>query len=94
MAQVKRRVTPLRAVANSYEAGITDEFIKPIVVTDEKQNPVATIQEGDVVLCFNFRTDRGREITLALTQQDFPEQGMKALKLHYITLTNYDKFIP
>ncbi len=80
----------LQAVEKSYAANITDEFIKPIVVADDQQNPVATIQEGDVVLCFNFRTDRGREITQVLTQQDFPEQGMKALSLRYVTLTNYD----
>ena len=80
----------IKAVEKSYREDVTDEFIQPIVVVDEKQNPVATIQEGDVVLCFNFRTDRGREITLALTQKDFPEQGMKALKLHYVTLTNYE----
>jgi len=81
---------PIQAVEKSYEAGVTDEFIKPIVVVDDKGNPIATIRDGDVVLCFNFRTDRGREITLALTQQDFPDQGMKALNLNYITLTNYD----
>ncbi len=80
----------IKAVEKSYEAGVTDEFIKPIVVVDANNNPLTTIQEGDVVLCFNFRTDRGRQITQALTQQDFPEQGMKKLKLHYITLTNYD----
>lgn len=79
----------LSAVQNSYEANVTDEFIKPIVITNEGK-PVATIQPGDVVLCFNFRTDRGREITQVLTQQDFPEHGMKALDLHYVTLTNYD----
>ncbi len=79
----------LAGIQQSYEAGVTDEFIKPIVIT-EGSKPVATIQEGDVVLCFNFRTDRGRQITMALTQQDFPEQGMKKLPLHYITLTNYD----
>lgn len=79
----------LAGIQQSYEAGVTDEFIKPIVVT-ESGKPVATIREGDVVLCFNFRTDRGRQITMALTQQDFPEQGMKKLHLHYITLTNYD----
>ncbi len=79
----------LAAVQKSYDADVTDEFIKPIVVV-ENNKPVATIQPGDVVLCFNFRTDRGREITQALTQQDFPEQNMKALNLHYITLTNYD----
>jgi 2,3-bisphosphoglycerate-independent phosphoglycerate mutase len=80
----------LTAVEKSYAAGVTDEFIKPIVAVDEKNQPLATIQEGDVVLCFNFRTDRGREITMALTQQDFHEHNMYALKLHYLTLTNYD----
>lgn len=79
----------LAAVQKSYDANVTDEFIKPIVVTSEEK-PVATIQKGDVVLCFNFRTDRGREITQVLTQQDFPEHDMKALELFYITLTNYD----
>lgn len=80
---------PLQAVQRSYDNNVTDEFIKPIVVTDSQQR-AATIQEGDVVLCFNFRTDRGRQITQALTQQDFPEQGMKKMDLYYITLTNYD----
>ncbi len=79
----------LAAIRKSYEDGVTDEFIKPIVLQENGQ-PVATISEGDVVLCFNFRTDRGREITQVLTQQDFPEVGMKKLPLHYITLTNYD----
>lgn len=69
---------------------MTDEFIQPIVITDDDKKPLATIQEGDVVLCFNFRTDRGRQITQALTQQDFPEAGMKILPLYYVTLTNYD----
>lgn len=79
----------LQAIQKSYDANVTDEFIKPIVVTNGGK-PIATIQPGDVVLCFNFRTDRGREITQVLTQQDFPEQDMKALNLHYVTLTNYD----
>ena len=78
------------ALKKSYADNVTDEFIKPIVLVDAAQQPVATIQEGDVVLCFNFRTDRGRQITQALTQQDFPEQGMKKLQLDYITLTSYD----
>jgi 2,3-bisphosphoglycerate-independent phosphoglycerate mutase len=82
---------PLDAVQRSYDGGVTDEFIKPIAVLGDNGKPMATISEGDVVLCFNFRTDRGREITQVLTQQDFPEQGMKKLKLHYITLTNYDE---
>jgi 2,3-bisphosphoglycerate-independent phosphoglycerate mutase len=86
----EKTTDPLAAVQRSYSADVTDEFIKPIALVDNQQNPVATIQEGDVVLCFNFRTDRGRQITQALTQQDFPEQQMKKLSLHYITLTNYD----
>jgi 2,3-bisphosphoglycerate-independent phosphoglycerate mutase len=81
---------PLGSLQKSYSNNVTDEFIKPIVVTDEKLEPVATIKEGDVVLCFNFRTDRGREITEVLTQQNFPEHNMKKLPLYYITLTNYD----
>jgi 2,3-bisphosphoglycerate-independent phosphoglycerate mutase len=79
----------ISAIQKSYDNNVTDEFIKPIVITENGQ-ALATIKEGDVVLCFNFRTDRGRQITQALTQQDFPEQGMKKLNLHYITLTNYD----
>ncbi len=79
----------LKSIQQSYDNNVTDEFIKPIVVTENNQ-PVATIKEGDVVLCFNFRTDRGREITEALTQQDFPQNGMKKMPLYYITLTNYD----
>ena len=77
-------------IQESYDADVTDEFLKPIVVT-ENEKPVGKIEDGDVVLCFNFRTDRGREITEVLTQKDFPEQDMKALDLRYLTLTNYDK---
>ncbi|QOR73953.1 2,3-bisphosphoglycerate-independent phosphoglycerate mutase [Cruoricaptor ignavus] len=80
----------LQAMQNSYNQEVTDEFIKPIVLT-ENNLPVAKIENGDVVICFNFRTDRGREITEALTQRDFPEFGMHTLQLHYVTLTNYDK---
>ncbi len=81
---------PLAAVQESYDNNVTDEFIKPISITDDKGQPLATVDEGDVVLCFNFRTDRGREITQVLTQQDFPDQQMKKRKLYYITLTTYD----
>ena len=81
---------PLAAIQASYDADVTDEFIKPIIVTDGNGAPVAKVAEGDAVIVFNFRTDRGREITQALTQKDFPEQDMKALKLHYVTMTNYD----
>lgn len=82
---------PLAAIKQSYEAGVTDEFIKPIIVTDGKNKPLATIKDGDVVVCFNFRTDRCREITIALTQQAFPEENMHPLQLHYVTMTEYDK---
>lgn len=80
----------LAAVEESYEAGVTDEFILPIIAVKEDGSPVAVIEEDDVVVCFNFRTDRGREITEALTQQDFHEQNMHKLNLRYITMTNYD----
>ncbi|MCE6988394.1 2,3-bisphosphoglycerate-independent phosphoglycerate mutase [Dyadobacter sp. CY323] len=80
----------LKAVQTSYEEGITDEFILPIIATNEDGSPLALIEDGDVVLCFNFRTDRGREITEVLTQQDFHEQNMHKLNLKYITMTNYD----
>ncbi len=80
----------IAAVENSYRAQITDEFIQPTVIVDEGQSPLARIQEGDAVLCFNFRTDRCREITQVLTQMDIPEQGMKKMDLHYTTMTQYD----
>jgi 2,3-bisphosphoglycerate-independent phosphoglycerate mutase len=80
----------LQAIQESYDEGVTDEFIKPIVHVDEDSRPLATIEEGDAVICFNFRTDRGRQITQALTQKAFPEQNMQPLKLKYVTLTNYD----
>lgn len=79
------------AIRASYDEKVTDEFIKPIVCVDAEGQPLAKIAEGDVVICFNFRTDRGREITQALTQQDFPEQNMHALKLEYFTMTRYDE---
>jgi 2,3-bisphosphoglycerate-independent phosphoglycerate mutase len=80
----------LEIIEKSYAAGVTDEFIKPGVVTDSGNQPLARIQDGDVAICFNFRTDRCREITEVLTQADFPEQGMKKLSLHYTTMTEYD----
>jgi len=79
-----------KAILDSYNEGVTDEFIKPLVVVNANDKPIAQIEEGDVVLCFNFRTDRGREITVALTQQDFHEQDMYKLSLYYVTMTNYD----
>ncbi len=81
----------LAAIENSYKEDVTDEFIKPIIVCNDAGAPVATIKDGDVVVCFNFRTDRCREITVALTQQAFHEQNMNPLQLHYVTMTEYDK---
>ena len=86
----KHETNPLKAIEDSYSEGITDEFIKPVVIVDANDQPLAKIETGDVVICFNFRTDRGREITLALTQKDFHEQNMFKLDLYYVTMTNYD----
>lgn len=80
----------IAAVENAYANNITDEFIQPTVILNEAQQPLATIKDGDVVICFNFRTDRCREITQVLTQIDLPEFGMNKLALHYTTLTEYD----
>tara|TARA_R110002020_G_scaffold445961_1_gene657979 strand:- start:58875 stop:60392 length:1518 start_codon:yes stop_codon:yes gene_type:complete len=80
----------LQNITQSYEKGITDEFIEPIVMTYMDGSPLATIKEGDVVIFFNFRTDRGRELTQMLSQADFHEQNTHALQLYYVTMTNYD----
>lgn len=82
---------PLAAIQASYDAGITDEFMEPHVCVNHLGQPVAKIEANDVVIMFNFRTDRGREITQALSQQDFHEQNMHALPLHYVTMTSYDE---
>ena len=74
------------AIQSSYDNGVTDEFITPKIIKSGHH-----IAEGDVVICFNFRTDRCREITSALTQKDYPEFGMKVIPMHYLTMTNYDK---
>ena len=79
------------SIQNSYNNGVTDEFIKPLIAVDEKNQPIAQIKEDDAVICFNFRTDRCRQITTVLTQTSFPEFEMDTLNLHYTTLTNYDK---
>lgn len=79
-----------KSILKSYENDITDEFIKPICLVDENQKPLATIQEDDVVIFFNFRTDRGRELTEILSQRDFHEFNMHKLNLYYVTMTNYD----
>jgi 2,3-bisphosphoglycerate-independent phosphoglycerate mutase len=81
----------IAAIEQSYLAGITDEFIEPIMVVNEGNQPLALIQEGDSVFCFNFRTDRCREITEVLTQKNHPDHGMHTIKLHYTTMTEYDK---
>ncbi|WP_205508649.1 2,3-bisphosphoglycerate-independent phosphoglycerate mutase [Longitalea arenae] len=81
----------LKAIEQSYAANVTDEFIKPTVIVGADQKPLATIQEGDAVICFNFRTDRCREITQVLSQTDMPDFGMKKLSLNYTTMTEYDK---
>ena len=78
------------AIQRSYDQNVTDEFILPTVITAENGEPLATIKDGDVAICFNFRTDRCREITKALTQLEFPQQDMKPLQLHYTTMTEYD----
>lgn len=82
---------PVEAIKASYEAGVTDEFVEPVSIVDENSQPIGLIEEGDVVICFNFRTDRCREITQALSQQNFPEEGMHTIPLHYVTMTKYDE---
>jgi 2,3-bisphosphoglycerate-independent phosphoglycerate mutase len=81
---------PIAAMKNCYANNVTDEFIKPIIITGENEQPLAKIEEGDAVISFNFRTDRCREITEVLTQQDFQEFGMHKLRLDYTTMTEYD----
>ena len=80
-----------KTIQQNYDNDITDEFLKPIIHVDEYRNPVATIKEDDVVIFFNFRTDRGRQLTHALTQEHFHEFNMHKLNLHYVTLTNYEE---
>ncbi len=81
----------LTAVQKSYEDGITDEFIEPIVVNGEDDQPIALIKDGDLAICFNFRTDRPREISQVLTQEDMPDFDMKKLDLDYVTMTRYNE---
>ena len=81
----------LSSLRQSYYEGITDEFVKPIIQVDHNDMPIGNIEEQDVVICFNFRTDRCRQITEVLTQEDHPKNNMKKKKLHYITMTEYDK---
>jgi 2,3-bisphosphoglycerate-independent phosphoglycerate mutase len=80
----------VEAMQQSYDNGVTDEFMKPIVVTDRDGEPVGKLKDGDVVIFFNFRNDRARELTIVLTQQDMPEAGMKTMPLYYCTMTPYE----
>ena len=87
----KKVTVTVKAMEDSYAEGITDEFIKPIVRVDADGNPVGKIEEGDVVIFFNFRNDRAKELSIVLTQQDMPEAGMKTIPgLQYFTMTPYD----
>lgn len=86
----EKTADPSLAIQKSYDDGLTDEFLKPIVVTDKSGQALTTIKENDVVIFFNFRTDRGRELTEVLSQKDHPDHQMKTLDLYYVTLTNYD----
>jgi 2,3-bisphosphoglycerate-independent phosphoglycerate mutase len=81
----------VNSIQESYNNNVTDEFIKPIVKVDNNEQVIGRIKPNDVVICFNFRTDRCREITIALTQEDISDEGMKTIPLHYVTLTNYNR---
>lgn len=78
------------AIQASYDNDVTDEFVKPVVITDAAGEPLAKIEEGDAVIFYNFRNDRARELTAVLTQEDMPEMGMHTIPLHYCCLTPYD----
>jgi 2,3-bisphosphoglycerate-independent phosphoglycerate mutase len=86
----EKSTNAVESIKKSYVNDVTDEFIQPIVMTDENGNPLAKIEEDDVVIFFNFRTDRGRELTEALSQKDFHEFNMHKMNLYYVTMTNYD----
>lgn len=88
-AEGKKYKDILAAVRESYDDGKTDEFINPVVLTDDNDQPLTTIQEGDVVICYNYRTDRLRELTMVFTQEGHPEHGMKTMPLEWYTMTNY-----
>jgi 2,3-bisphosphoglycerate-independent phosphoglycerate mutase len=80
-----------QSISESYEDGVTDEFIKPIIMVDENGNPKAKIENDDVIIFFNFRTDRGRQLTDVLSQNDNHEYNMHKLPLYFVTMTNYDE---
>lgn len=81
---------PVAAMQTSYDAGVTDEFVKPIVMTDENGKAISKIEEGDVVIFFNYRNDRAKELTIVLTQQDMKEFDMHTIPLEYYCMTPYD----
>ena len=81
---------PVAAVQKSYDEGVTDEFIKPIACVGADDQPLGLIRPDDMVIFFNFRNDRAKELTIVLTQEDMPEYGMKKLPLYYCCMTPYD----
>ncbi|HCE53870.1 MAG TPA: 2,3-bisphosphoglycerate-independent phosphoglycerate mutase [Lutibacter sp.] len=89
-AEGEKSTNALKSIEESYANDVTDEFIKPIIMTDENGQPKTQIKADDVVVFFNYRTDRGRELTDVLSQKDFPEFGMIKMPLYYVTLTSYD----
>ncbi|MEG0948486.1 MAG: 2,3-bisphosphoglycerate-independent phosphoglycerate mutase [Bacteroidales bacterium] len=90
----KKATSMVKAMEESYAEGVTDEFINPIVQVDENGNPISTIQNGDMVIFFNYRNDRAKELTMVLTQENMPELGMHTLPLYFCTMTPYDsKFV-
>ena len=80
----------VESIQKSYDENVTDEFIQPLIKVDENNEPLTKIENDDVVIFFNFRTDRGRELTEVLSQKDFHEFNMHKLNLYYVTMTNYD----
>ena len=87
----KKSINIINSIKESYETGITDEFIKPIILVDENNKPKGLIKENDYVIFFNFRTDRGRQLTKVLTQEDIQEFELNKMNLNFVTLTNYDQ---
>ncbi|PIV58394.1 MAG: phosphoglycerate mutase (2,3-diphosphoglycerate-independent), partial [Bacteroidetes bacterium CG02_land_8_20_14_3_00_31_25] len=87
----KKSTNIINSIHESYNDGVTDEFIKPIVMVDETDSPIGLVKPNDVFLCFNFRSDRLREITTILSQKNMPENGMKTIPLEYFTMTRYDE---
>ncbi len=90
-AEGVKTTDPIATMNSNYDNNITDEFHKPIIITDDAEKQKTQIKEGDVVIFFNYRTDRGRELTNALSQQDFPDYDMKKLDLYFTTMTLYDE---